>query len=455
MNTEQGKKLKIVVASPSDVTPERKAVASIVTELNQLVARHHGVYLELYRWETDTHPGFHPVGPQGLVDAVLQIHNCDLLVGIFWRKFGTPVADAASGTAHEFQIAYESWKKNGRPQIMMYFSEKPYFPKTKEETDQWGMVLKFRKDFPKEGLYWPFRSTAIFKDHFRLHLTQHILYPSDTQQPPKPQEQNQGQPVNAAIPSIPPRSPEYSLSARRILERAVHHNPKSAENFSLLANLLIDDYTNRWNEATISPEDANQLLHRADEAVQTALGIDSTLSMAYYADGLVSRAKGDHQRALKAFERSIETDQNFARAYAQKADELVHLGRPNEVAPLLKKAIELSPRDPFIGHFYWVAGRAAFMMGNYQEAISWLRKAVEARPDSWFVRAYLLSAYALTGRYDQQEVKTELEEYYQLFPTYTIQRMQELSTNELSNTDPNFRASVQDFYRGLGLVGMQ
>lgn len=47
--------------------------------------------IDACRWETDSAPGFHPEGPQGKIDADLGIANCDILVAIFWTKFGSPV----------------------------------------------------------------------------------------------------------------------------------------------------------------------------------------------------------------------------------------------------------------------------------------------------------------------------------------------------------------------------
>ena len=167
--------LKLVVASPSDVKPERDAVSDAVKELNDGVARHLGIGIELLRWETDTYPGFHPQGPQGLVDNALQIPNCDILVGIFWKRLGTPVRDAASGTEHEFKLAYEAWKRNARPQIMMYFKERSYTPTNKIETDQWGLVLEFKNNFPTEGFWRPFPSTRKFGEMFRKNLTNFLL----------------------------------------------------------------------------------------------------------------------------------------------------------------------------------------------------------------------------------------------------------------------------------------
>jgi len=166
--------LRVVVASPGDVKPERDTVSKVVEEVNRTIARPLGLHLDVYRWETDSHPGFHPQGPQGLIDPTLKIEDCDLLIGIFWRRFGTPVSDAKSGTEHEFRLAYKAWKKKHKPQIMVYFSQKPYAPKSKEETDQWGLVLQFKKDFPKKGLWWDYKNKSEFEQFHRNHLTQFL-----------------------------------------------------------------------------------------------------------------------------------------------------------------------------------------------------------------------------------------------------------------------------------------
>ncbi|MGH8068966.1 MAG: SUMF1/EgtB/PvdO family nonheme iron enzyme [Candidatus Entotheonellia bacterium] len=166
--------LHIVVASPGDVQAERNALPTVIDELNSGIARDRGLRLELARWETDAFPGFHPEGPQGLIDSILRIEECDILIGIFWKRFGTPVKDAKSGTEHEFRRGYEAWKRTGRPHIMVYFNQQPYAPKTREETDQWGQVLDFQRNFPKEGLWWPYRGKAQFERLVRNHFTQFI-----------------------------------------------------------------------------------------------------------------------------------------------------------------------------------------------------------------------------------------------------------------------------------------
>lgn len=167
--------LRIVVASASDVQAERDAIPAIIEYLNKSVAKDRGLWLEVSRWETDAYPTFHPEGPQGAIDEILRIEDCDILIGIFWKRFGTPVKDAQSGTEHEFQLAYDQWRHTRRPQIMFYFNQKSAAPKSKSETDQWGRVLEFKQRFPGEGLWWIYKNKAQFEDLLRNHLTQFII----------------------------------------------------------------------------------------------------------------------------------------------------------------------------------------------------------------------------------------------------------------------------------------
>jgi len=167
--------IRIVVASPADVGAERAALDRVVDEINQTMAAELGITIALSRWETAATPGFRPRGPQHLIDEILDIPNCDIFVGIFWKRFGTPVDDAGSGTEHEFNQAFEAWRLSQRPHIMFYFSEQPYSPKERGEIEQWGRVLDFKQRFPKEGLWWPYAGPGDFESVVRRHLIQQVL----------------------------------------------------------------------------------------------------------------------------------------------------------------------------------------------------------------------------------------------------------------------------------------
>lgn len=171
---KQKQALQVVVASPGDVLAEREALQAVLEELNGGIAADRNLVLQLRRWETDAYPGFYPWGPQGLIDQILKIEDCDLLIGIFWKLFGTPTKDARSGTEHEILCAYAAWQQTRRPQIMVYFNQKPHNPRSKEEIEQWGRVLDFRRRFPKEGLAWEYKGKPQFEWLVRNHLTRFI-----------------------------------------------------------------------------------------------------------------------------------------------------------------------------------------------------------------------------------------------------------------------------------------
>jgi tetratricopeptide (TPR) repeat protein len=161
--------VRLVVVSPSDVQFERDAVSSIVDELNDDIASTLGITLAVAKWETDAYPGFHLAGPQGLIDDVLRIEESDIVIGIFWTRFGTPTRDADSGTEYELRKAVKAWEENKKPQVMVYFNKTPYNPK-RHEMDQWAKVLAFQDSFSENGLWWNYQDRSAFEKLVRKHL---------------------------------------------------------------------------------------------------------------------------------------------------------------------------------------------------------------------------------------------------------------------------------------------
>lgn len=174
-SSEPVRVVRVVAVSPSDVTAERERLAAVVQELDAGVAQVHGYRLKLWRWETDAHPGLHVEGPQGLIDDAMRIEDADVVVGIFWTRFGTPTQQANSGTEHELRCAWSAWQQRGRPQVMVYFCERKFRIRTAAEAAQLQQLLEFRDSMPREQLWWSFAKTADFDQAVRRHLTSFIL----------------------------------------------------------------------------------------------------------------------------------------------------------------------------------------------------------------------------------------------------------------------------------------
>jgi class 3 adenylate cyclase/TolB-like protein/Tfp pilus assembly protein PilF len=216
-------------------------------------------------------------------------------------------------------------------------------------------------------------------------------------------------------------TPENTLAAIRDLEKSVALDPYSAQAWGELAYLFVIQHVNNWNVT-------KDVVVKAEQAVQKANTLDRSVAITHVAEGWLRRVEGNHQGAVAAFDDALSLDPNLATAYVEKANELIYLGRSKEVRSLVTKAIELSPRDPELGKFYSIMGRAYFHIKDYDDAIDWLRKSVQERPTAWVTRAYLISAYVLTKRLEQKEVQAALQEYRDNFKNWPL--------------DPN----IKDFY---------
>jgi tetratricopeptide (TPR) repeat protein len=176
--------IRVVAVSPNDVQGERDALERVIDELEEGIAGELGRRLSLWRWETDARPGLHLLGPQGLIDEQMRIEDADLVLGVFWKRFGTPTHDADSGTEHELRRAWESWRASQRPDVMVYFCERAYTPASPAEARQWAEVLEFQQQLPEEQMWWRYAEVADFERLARKHVTAYLRsLPSIVPQP--------------------------------------------------------------------------------------------------------------------------------------------------------------------------------------------------------------------------------------------------------------------------------
>jgi hypothetical protein len=159
-------KLRIFVASPSDVRDERAGLAQIVDELNRTVCVDRNVMLELVRWETHVSPDLGR--PQD--DVNRQVGPFDVFIGIMWKRFGTPTGRAESGTEEEFNLALKSWKATSTPRIMFYFNQAAYTLRSIEEAEQIRKVFQFRRRVERYGIISEYTGFSEFKERVREHL---------------------------------------------------------------------------------------------------------------------------------------------------------------------------------------------------------------------------------------------------------------------------------------------
>jgi hypothetical protein len=78
---------RVLIASPSDLEEERRAATDALNEWNAQHAAAEATVLLPVKWETHATPET-GVRPQSSINRQL-VTNSDLLVGMFWIKFGT------------------------------------------------------------------------------------------------------------------------------------------------------------------------------------------------------------------------------------------------------------------------------------------------------------------------------------------------------------------------------
>jgi hypothetical protein len=156
--------VKVFIASPSDVQRERQVAREVIHEWNAVHGEDRGVVLLPVGWETHSIP---EMGgrPQAIINRQLLV-DCDLLVGVFWTKLGTPTGDAPSGTVEEIREHHAA----GKP-VMLYFSDTPAaFGSV--DLGQLQRVQEFRQECFGQGLVQLFCSLDEFRQLFARQLAQ-------------------------------------------------------------------------------------------------------------------------------------------------------------------------------------------------------------------------------------------------------------------------------------------
>lgn len=152
----EAKVFRVLIASPSDVIEERDIAVKTIQEWNDLNSPERKVVLLPLRWETHTAPEY-GARPQEIINRQVVDH-CDLVIGIFWTRIGSPTGVADSGTLEEI----ERVASKGHP-VMLYFSQVKKDP-NQIDLDQLAKLREFKdKTFPK-ALVESYSSQIEFRD---------------------------------------------------------------------------------------------------------------------------------------------------------------------------------------------------------------------------------------------------------------------------------------------------
>jgi hypothetical protein len=137
--------LRVLVASPTDTADARRGLLDAINEWNDLNAEGLASVLIPTLWEISATPELGD-RPQAIINRQL-VDMCDVLVGMFWTRLGTPTGVSMSGTAEEI----ERFAARGG-KVLLYFSNQPVIPGNLDP-EQHLALTRYRTELQQRGLY--------------------------------------------------------------------------------------------------------------------------------------------------------------------------------------------------------------------------------------------------------------------------------------------------------------
>ncbi len=173
--------IRIFIASPGDMTPERDRLIKIINDFNQpqRIIAQLDLRVQALDWRQ------HVVPKMGLPEEVLlkqlPADTWNIFVGLMWQRFGSDTGSLKpesggltfdSGTLQEFTTAYNLWKHHGRPEILFYRCLRPLDPNL--DLEQYQRVREFFQQFSPSGAHpgfiKAFKETDEFAELAQRHL---------------------------------------------------------------------------------------------------------------------------------------------------------------------------------------------------------------------------------------------------------------------------------------------
>jgi len=177
-----------------------------------------------------------------------------------------------------------------------------------------------------------------------------------------------------------------------------------------------------WNLA-MQGKSPRESIAKAFKLAQKALSIDESDAFSHHLLGNVYLMMRQYQKAIAAGKRAIELAPNAAIVHGGLGNTLSYAGRPDEAIGYLNKGIRLNPFPP-----YWIfvhLSRCYTLKGQYEDALTTTKKALQRSPDASFPHIYLAISYALLDR--KEEAGVAAKKVLEIDPSFSVERVSKTS----------------------------
>jgi TolB-like protein len=181
--------------------------------------------------------------------------------------------------------------------------------------------------------------------------------------------------------------------AQALLEKAITIDP----NYGQALGVLAASYT---FSAHMGWTDMPTIVPIAERAALEAIRADSEDPWAHYALGCAYLFPRRFDDSLAEFELALRLNPNFSLAQGYYGLALAYCGRWEEGDVAARRALRLSPRDPFSAIFCGIASYAQFIGRNYAAAMQLARESIRQRSDFVGGHRVLTAAAGMAGEHD-------------------------------------------------------
>ena len=182
-----------------------------------------------------------------------------------------------------------------------------------------------------------------------------------------------------------------NVVAQALLEKAIAIDPQYGQALGVLATSYMFIAHMGWADMAKSAE-------IAERSARAAIQADSEDPWAHNGLAHVHLFTCRFDDALTEFELTLRLNPNFALAQGFYGLSLAYNGRWQEADEAARRALRLSPRDPFSAVYMGVASYAQFLGRNYEEAMRLARESIRQRNDFVGGHRVLTAAAGMAGQ---------------------------------------------------------
>jgi tetratricopeptide (TPR) repeat protein len=238
--------------------------------------------------------------------------------------------------------------------------------------------------------------------------------------------------------------PNNMAQARSFFDRALSTDPDNVD--ALVGSARVD----ALEGANSFVSDSAAAFAAAEAKLTKALSSVPDHARAHLNLGLIHIWTKRAAEGIAECEHALALDRNLAEAHSAIGLGKIFVGSAEETEAHIAEALRLSPRDTLAYLWMTNVGIANNQVGSWEQAVAWLRRAIDANRN--FPTSYFNLAVALVrlGRLD--EAHSAVKACLAINPTFAISRVRAAWT--AMSDDPTVLAQRELFLEGLRKAGV-